>query len=132
MPLSRVLESCLYVDDLDAAERFYGDVLGLQLLSKQPGRHLFFRCGQQMVLLFKATESEKPGDIPSHGARGPGHLAFAVAESELNTWADRLSQHQTPVETTYDWPRGGRSIYFRDPAGNSLEFAAPSIWGLSE
>src|SRR5215213_5945754 len=132
MPLSRVLESCLYVDDLDAAERFYGDVLGLQLLSKQPGRHLFFRCGQQMVLLFKPAESEKPGDIPSHGARGPGHLAFAVVESDLNAWVDRLRQHQTPVETIYDWPRGGRSIYFRDPAGNSLEFATPSIWGLSE
>jgi hypothetical protein len=36
------------------------------------------------------------------------------------------------IEHEATWPRGGRSFYFRDPAGNSLELATPRIWGLPE
>jgi hypothetical protein len=35
------------------------------------------------------------------------------------------------IEADFEWPKGGRSIYFRDPAGNCLEFAEPKIWGLA-
>jgi len=35
------------------------------------------------------------------------------------------------VEADFEWPGGGRSIYFRDPAGNCLEFAEPRIWKLT-
>jgi hypothetical protein len=35
------------------------------------------------------------------------------------------------IEADFEWPKGGRSIYFRDPAGNSVEFAEPRIWGLA-
>jgi catechol 2,3-dioxygenase-like lactoylglutathione lyase family enzyme len=34
------------------------------------------------------------------------------------------------IEADFHWPAGGRSIYFRDPSGNSLEFAEPKIWNL--
>jgi len=34
------------------------------------------------------------------------------------------------IEADFTWPGGGRSIYFRDPAGNAIEFAEPRIWGL--
>ena len=133
MQPTQVLESCLCVTDLEAAERFYTQVLGLVLLTKQPGRHLFFRCGQQMVLLFNAAESQKPlGDIPPHGSSGAGHLCFAAAMSDLPQWQTQLARHNVPLETSYDWPGGGRSLYFRDPSGNSLEIATPRIWGLPE
>jgi predicted enzyme related to lactoylglutathione lyase len=36
------------------------------------------------------------------------------------------------IEKIVDWPGGGRSLYFRDPAGNSLELATPRIWGIGE
>jgi hypothetical protein len=26
------------------------------------------------------------------------------------------------------WPNGALSIYFRDPAGNSIELVTPNIW----
>lgn len=133
MQLTAVLETCLYVDDLPRAERFYADVLGLQLEGRQEGRHVFFRCGRQMLLLFNPLASRESSDqIPGHGAFGPGHVAFAVAASQLPAWTDRLAQHQVPIEKVLDWPGGGRSLYFRDPAGNSLELATPRIWGLEE
>jgi catechol 2,3-dioxygenase-like lactoylglutathione lyase family enzyme len=126
-----VLETCLYVDDLAAAEPFYRDVLGLELYSKVADRHLFFRCGDAMLLIFDPrTTSIAGGEIPPHGAGGPGHVAFAMGGDELDAWNDRLAQHGVDVETVVEWPRGGRSIYFRDPDGNSLELTTPAIWGI--
>jgi len=135
--LVHVLESCLYASDLVAAERFYVDVLVLTLHARQEGRHVFFRCGERMVLLFNPAESSRPAshgnlDIPTHGATGPGHLCFAVHESALPDWQDHLTRCGVAIERTIDWPGGGRSLYFRDPAGNSLELATPQIWGIGE
>ena len=133
MRVDQILETCLYVDQLDAAEAFYRDVLGLTFVSRQPGRHVFFRCGQRMLLLFQPTESRKADQhFPAHGSDGPGHVAFAVAEMSLPDWMDHLRRHRVPVEKVIDWPEGGRSVYFRDAAGNSLELATPRIWGISE
>ena len=132
-----ILEAALYVSDLDAAERFYGEVLGLERIAKVEGRHVFFRCGNAVVLLFdpKATKVPPAPDarlpVPPHGARGPGHLCFAADADEIAEWAAHLREQGIAIEADFEWPKGGRSIYFRDPFGNSLEFAEPRIWGLS-
>lgn len=126
-----VLETCLYVDDLIAAEDFYRRVLGLELVSVQPDRHCFFRCGSGMLLLFRpAASRQSDGEIPAHGAQGPGHVAFAAQPDELLAWRIWLRSQQVPIEQEVEWPSGGHSIYFRDPAGNSLELATPRLWGL--
>jgi catechol 2,3-dioxygenase-like lactoylglutathione lyase family enzyme len=131
-----ILESALYVGDLGAAEAFYRDVLGLALITRIEGRHAFFRCGDGVLLLFNAEATEIPPapdarlPVPPHGARGPGHLCFAASAEEIETWQARLAAHGVAVEADFEWPNGGRSIYFRDPSGNSLEFAEPRIWGL--
>lgn len=132
-PLSRVLETVLYVDDLPAAERFYGGVLGLTPDSRKEGAFAFFKVGSAMLLLFDpATARTGRGGVPAHGATGPGHACFAVPETALSAWRARLSAAGVEVEHEQAWPRGGRSFYFRDPAGNSLELATPRIWGLPE
>jgi catechol 2,3-dioxygenase-like lactoylglutathione lyase family enzyme len=134
---SGVLESCLYAADLDAAERFYVGVIGLSLHSREAGRHVFFRCGAGMFLVFNpdrtsvASGSVGGVSIPTHGARGAGHVAFAVSEADLDGWRIRLQELAVPVEAEVVWPRGGRSLYVRDPAGNSVELATPGIWGLA-
>jgi catechol 2,3-dioxygenase-like lactoylglutathione lyase family enzyme len=82
--VERVTESCLYVDDLAAAEQFCGGVLGLELLSQVPNRHLFFRCGDGVFLVFNPdATSLASGDVPTHGAYGPGHAAFAMEAGEI-------------------------------------------------
>ena len=132
-PLDRVLETVLYVGDLPAAERFYGGVLGLELDSRKKGVFAFFRIGEAMLLLFEPAAAGAPrGGMPPHGAVGPGHACFAVPESGLDGWRTRLEAAGIPVEHEQAWPRGGRSFYFRDPAGNSLELATPRIWGLPD
>jgi catechol 2,3-dioxygenase-like lactoylglutathione lyase family enzyme len=131
-PPDRVLETVLYVDDLAAAERFYGGVLGLAVDSRRPGLFCFFRVGGAMLLLFDPKASAVGRDVPAHGARGPGHACFAVPEAELDGWRRHLEAQGVAVEHEQVWPRGGRSFYFRDPAGNSLELATPRIWGLPD
>lgn len=136
MKLNGVLETCLYAEDLKAAESFYGGVLGLELIAGEDGRHVFFRCGPGVLLIFnpRVTESDQTSvggaKIPLHGARGSGHAAFAVSEEDLPAWKKRLLDSGVEIESEVSWPRGGSSFYFRDPAGNSLEVATPRIWGF--
>lgn len=136
MQPSGVLEAALYVDDLDRAETFYMQVLGLERISRVGDRHVFLRCGDTVVLLFNPAETVKPPPpdarlpVPPHGARGEGHLCFRADEDEIDRWKAHLGRHDVAIESEFEWPKGGRSIYFRDPSGNSIEFANPVIWGL--
>jgi catechol 2,3-dioxygenase-like lactoylglutathione lyase family enzyme len=130
-----ILETVLYARDLAATETFYRDVLGLDPFAKVAGRHLFFRCGNQVLLIFnsEATKVPPPADalpVPPHGTDGAGHICFRASAEEIDTWRARLGQHGVAIEADFEWPGGGRSIYFRDPAGNCLEFAEPRIWKL--
>ena len=138
MPIDGVLETCLYADELDAAERFYAGVLGLPVLSREAGRHAFFRCGSAMLLVFDPSRTATaPGEVggtpvPAHGTRGAGHVCFRVAAEELGDWRDRLARAGDAIEAEIAWPRGGASLYVRDPAGNSVELAPASIWSISD
>jgi catechol 2,3-dioxygenase-like lactoylglutathione lyase family enzyme len=128
-----ILEAALYVDDLEEAALFYGRIMGLQEELRVPGRHVFFRVGQTILLLFdpKVTvegSSNPRLPVPTHGAHGPGHLCFAATRDEIEQWRLRLEAAGHPVEADFDWPNGARSIYFRDPAGNSIEIAEPRLW----
>jgi catechol 2,3-dioxygenase-like lactoylglutathione lyase family enzyme len=131
-----VLESALYAYDLDAAEAFYGGLLGLEVITRAAGRHVFFRCGAGVVLIFNPQATmQPPGNpdlpVPPHGARGQGHLCFRARADDIDRWASHLMQAEVAIEADFRWPNGARSIYFRDPAGNSLEFAEPGIWNLT-
>jgi catechol 2,3-dioxygenase-like lactoylglutathione lyase family enzyme len=99
------------------------------------GRHAFFRCGQVIVLLFNAEATRIPSanitlPVPVHGSTGAGHLCFRAEVSEIDTWKEKLEVAGVAIEADFEWPNGGRSIYFRDPSGNSLEFGEAKIWGL--
>lgn len=142
MQPSAILESALYVTDLDAAVAFYGGVMGLEKIAAVANRHAFFKCGEGVLLLFNAEATRQPPapgaklPVPPHGASGQGHLCFAATAGEIDGWKARLEAAGVTVEADFHWPakkgqeKGGRSIYFRDPSGNSLEFAEPKIWDL--
>lgn len=122
--------------DFDRAQRFYGEVLGLEVFAREAGRHVFFRCGPGMLLVFDpARTMEAAGQVggvpvPRHGAVGAGHACFRIAEGELAAWRERLVAQGVAIEAEIAWPRGGTSLYVRDPAGNSVELAPARIWGL--
>lgn len=129
-----VMESCLYTSDLPAAEQFYTAVLGLEVLVREAGRHVFFRCGPGVVLVFNPEHTGQEetsvagAAVPLHGTTGPGHLAFRVEPESLTDWRRRLETEGIAIESEIRWPQGGHSIYFRDPAGNSIELVTPETW----
>lgn len=132
----RILEAVLYADDLDAIERFYLKVFEMRPFVKETGRHVFYRLDGNMLLIFNAEASSQdhlPKDgihIPNHGSTGSGHAALAIAEDQIDVWRNRLVERGVEIEQEIDWPNGGYSIYFRDPAGNSVELATPKLWGF--
>jgi catechol 2,3-dioxygenase-like lactoylglutathione lyase family enzyme len=133
--LEGMLETALYADDLDKAEVFYEGVLGLQKITRAGGRHVFFRCGPGVLLIFNPAETVKPPEknalqVPPHGTRGQGHACFRVSSDNIDAMAAKLKAADIAIESEVHWPNGGRSIYFRDPAGNSLECAEARIWGI--
>ena len=132
MKVRRIVETCLYVDDLAVAKAFYERVLGLEAFAEVEGRHVFFRCGDSMLLLFNPDVTLNPaqGDLSPHGARGPGHIAFEMTGEEVDAWREHLGRCGVEVEDEVTWPSGGHSIYFRDPSGNSLEFVTLRTWGI--
>lgn len=134
--LDGVLEAAVYVDDLAAARAFYGDLLGLEVIAEMPGRHVFFRCGETVVLAFRAEETRRPNPgsrlpVPPHGASGPGHICFAIGGGRMDGLVSHMAAKSIEIEADFVWPNGARSIYVRDPAGNSVEFAEPKLWSAA-
>lgn len=129
----RVLETAVYCDDLSRTLAFYRDLLSAEPMLEVE-RVAAFDAGEGTVLLlFQRGASDRPfetagGIVPGHTSTGPAHLAFAIDKSEVRAWLDRLEALQIPIESRVDWPRGGHSIYFRDPDGRSVELATPGTW----
>ena len=131
--LGRVLETALYVDDLERAAAFYEQVLDLTALSKDARSCAYDVGGVSVLLLFSRgatleTVHLPGGTIPPHDGHGPIHMAFAVGADDLQAWEQRLQQHDVTIEGRTDWPRGGHSVYFRDPDGHLLELVTPGVW----
>jgi catechol 2,3-dioxygenase-like lactoylglutathione lyase family enzyme len=121
----RLYETVVYATDYEAAAAFYRDVLGLREVDDGA-----FRLDDDgMLLLFDPTLSSKPGrGVPSHGPTGAVHVAFSVGEGELDAWRERLEARGVEIEQERPWERGGRSLYVRDPAGNSVELVEGDLW----
>jgi catechol 2,3-dioxygenase-like lactoylglutathione lyase family enzyme len=133
--LTGVLETSLYVEDLERSIRFYLEVMQFHKLVGDQRFGALQAARQQVLLLFKKGASTEPmvidgGIIPPHDASGQTHLAFAVSAQELEPWERWLEQHHVVIESRVRWERGGQSIYFRDPDGHLLELVTPGCWAI--
>jgi catechol 2,3-dioxygenase-like lactoylglutathione lyase family enzyme len=135
-PVLRVVETALYFDDVSAlrtAAAFYRDTLGLRLMSVGDRLVSVDAGGGTVLLLFHRGETAKglrwpDGWIPPHDGSGPLHVAIGVAVDQLDAWERWLAARGVEIESRVTWSRGGRSIYFRDPGGHSVELVTPGTW----
>jgi catechol 2,3-dioxygenase-like lactoylglutathione lyase family enzyme len=125
-----LLETAIYGTDIEALERFYVELFGLESIAHTAGRNAVLRCGSSVLILFNQAASSAAGGLfPAHGAApGAGHIAFAAWPEDLTRWREKLAAAGIPIEAEIEWADGLRSIYFRDPAGNSVELAPPTLW----
>jgi len=137
MKIKKIIETSLYAENLLAAEHFYGEILNLRLVRKEAGRHLFYQCGDSMLLIFNPnhTADEQTfvngNPIPLHGSKGAGHIAFSVEPDEFDKWEKRLQAFNIKIESEVTWPGDVKSLYFRDPANNSIEIIQSDLWNLN-
>lgn len=126
-----VYETVLYGSDVPALAAFYAEIVGLRSL-ETAADGLFAACrtpdGGVLLLFDPAMSAVEGRTVPSHGASGPGHVAFTVGRGERDAWRERLREAGVPIEREVQWSPAAVSIYVRDPAGNSVEFVDGEIW----
>lgn len=131
--ITGVVETCLHVEDLERAARFYEDLFEFPRLAFDE-RFCALRAAEKTVLLLfqkggTAEAVRLPGGlIPGHGGSGQLHLAFAIPAAAEAEWVRRLQNRGIAIESTVNWPRGGRSLYFRDLDQHLLELITPGCW----
>lgn len=133
--VKRVLETALYVDDVSRSLSFYRDLFEFEVLFESERAAGLNVAGGQVLLLFKKGGTPEDlvserGVIPAHDGDGRLHVALAIDEDMLRPWEERLEACEVPVEARYQWERGGRSVYFRDPDGHLIEFVTPGCWPI--
>lgn len=127
--LEGVLETALYVEDLERAAQFYQSLFGFPVIASGDRLIALSVEGRQVLLLFKKGASAKL-PVSAHDGHGQSHLAFAIAASEIGAWEAWLRERNISIEEDRTWDRGGRSLYFRDPDGHLLEVVTPGVWSI--
>lgn len=134
-PVSGVLETSIYAEDLDRVARFYEELFEWESMYSDQRLRAYGVSQGSVLLLFRAGASRgevltPEGTIPGHDGIPGGHLAFAITAEEWEPWLRRLETRGVAVERIVRWPRGGQSMYFRDPEGNLVELATPGLWSV--
>lgn len=131
--LTGLLETSLYVEDLECSRDFYQRLMGFKLFIRDERMVALGVPGGGVLLLFRKGASahsvQTPfGRIPGHDGSGRLHLAFAIPWAELGVWRNHLAALKIPITSEVTWPRGGTSLYFDDPDGHVVEVATPGLW----
>jgi len=134
-PVGRVLETSLYVDDVARSTEFYQRIFGFEKLQGDDRFGALNVSGQQVLLVFRKHATTAPiripgGVIPPHDGEGTTHLAFTIPAESESDWTRHLGGHGVAIESRVAWPRGGFSLYFRDPDGHLLELVSPGCWTI--
>lgn len=118
------------VSDVDAALRFYTEVLGATLEKVQAGIGLYqLRAGSSLIDLVPVD-----GQLGRMGGAGPGregrnvdHVCFRVLPWDESEILAHLAGHGIEAQVTrrYGAEGDGPSIYLSDPDGNGLELKGP-------
>ena len=134
----KIVETCIYSSELEKMKNFYVNSIGLEFVSEEPGRHVFLKAGRSMLLIFNpVSTTNKDGSIfPSHGASTPPaiiHFALEIEKQDCKDLKDALIRNGIKIEKELTWGNDTSiSIYFRDPAGNLVEFITKGNWPVED
>ena len=121
-----ISETALYVDDMRRSVEFYQRVFGFPVLTASDRLSALRVASFQMLLIVRKGATVNPlvtpdGTVPPHDGSGQLHVAFAVPSGQLSEWRTTLEGHGVEIESEMEWPKGGQSLYFRDPDQHCIE-----------
>jgi catechol-2,3-dioxygenase len=113
-------------------KNFYIKYLGLEFVSEEKGRSVFLKAGKSMLLIFNPTNTLNNTNklFPIHGAMTPPsiiHFALEIQKEDYEKWKYILLDNKIRIEKEIEL-RNSRSLYFRDPTGNLVEFITNNAW----
>ncbi|MCU0354301.1 MAG: VOC family protein [Cytophagales bacterium] len=129
MNFTQIKETCLYVSDLEQTERFYNGLLGLPVIGRVAGRHVFFRAGSSVLLCFIAEQTRTDTHLPPHYGSGQSHLAFEVPPDEYEHAKAEIIRKGIEIIHEEPWGERFKSFYFHDSDGHVLEIVPAGMWG---
>jgi catechol 2,3-dioxygenase-like lactoylglutathione lyase family enzyme len=120
-PAPALINTCLITNDVNRLTAFYSKVLKTQP-EKTGNDYVEFRTGAGVLAIFSAEAQEKY--IPGSAKSGENHSAILEFKvTDVDQEYARLHEFvQTWVKGPTNQPWGTRSIYFRDPDGNLVDF----------
>jgi len=124
-PFKRIDHVVFNVRDLDAAIRFYTEVVGMTVTLHAPERRRAFLSFGERFADLRLFEHDPDGPDADRRWHGFNHVAFMPegGRSVLEALHRRLQDRGVPVETIESFAEGRHvGIYFRDPDNNRLEF----------
>jgi len=133
MRINGILETALYVADPAVTAAFYRRLFGFSTLLESERPVALDVAGKNVLLLFRIGSTGEPFDtdggiIPGHAGESPTHFALSISAEDVEPWIRKLESEGLAVESVVTWPRGAKSIYFRDPDGNLAELMSPGFW----
>jgi catechol 2,3-dioxygenase-like lactoylglutathione lyase family enzyme len=144
MKFRKIVETCIYSSDLEAMKDFYTNSIGLEFISEEKGRHVFLKAGKSMLLIFNPENTRRMDGnnkkFPAHGAITPPaciHFALEIENEYYENSKGILKQNRIDIEKEVIWTEkqeegSTKSIYFRDPAGNLVEFVTKRNWPVED
>src|ERR1700722_705601 len=120
----RLAHTCLITRDVERLVNFYQPILGINA-TRSGGDYAEFTTGASVLAIFSFAAQEKY--IPGSSQAAMNHslvLEFQVADADQEYRRLRgIVKTWVKPPTTQPW--GTRSIYFRDPDGNLVDFYSP-------
>jgi len=113
----------IFVRDMAAMRRFYGDILRLLLARELSPGWIEYQIGGNTLALARPSRTAK--DAPTPAGSASLQLAFKVSPPDVDRCADELVRQGVDLlSPPTDQPFGHRTLFFRDPDGNLLEVYA--------
>jgi catechol-2,3-dioxygenase len=134
----KIVETCIYSSELEKMKNFYVNSIGLEFVSEESGRHVFLKAGRSMLLIFNpvSTTNKNGSMFPTHGASTPPaiiHFALEIEKEDYKDLKDTLIRNGIKIEKELTWGNDAlKSLYFRDPVGNLVEYITKGNWPVED
>ncbi len=116
-PFNGLRHLALVIPNLEQCERFYVDIMGMEVLRRASDNLVYLTCGNDNLSLGRLRKGGRAG------TQYLDHFGFVVdSKEELQRWYEYLQSKDVDLlDKPHDHSDGARSFHCKDPAGNVVQ-----------